>query len=346
MPVQTRSATHGIDRAKETGRIIIEVRFRCEKTCAICRCDMYGDKVYHLPCGHTFHTECFKNQLQNMRHNPHKCACCRYNVLDALKLNDTLYNLLPNPHLLEEGFQRDMDDFLELVAIYSFIHRPVFDNAIIVNRPLINIPPPPPPEPFPLLQEQPTMQVENDNESTTSNHSNNSNNSNNSLDSEDLFFNNSRMFHRNIHRRFPQADPSSNNITIQRNVHRGFEDEPFYTYDYSFNVYPGATDSSNNNEVETLDPINVTYNTIQIPYGNYENDDYESNYDALTDTDSMPELISDDSDLMPEEAADPYELDMFMSDNIDYPSTPPENSSETDTRTETDSDSETHTISL
>ena len=60
----------------------------------------------------------------------------------------------------------------------------------------------------------------------------------------------------------------------------------------------------------------------------------------------MPELISDDSDLMPEEAADPYELDMFMSDNIDYPSTPTENSSETDTSTETDNDSETHTISL
>lgn len=309
MPVQTRSSTHGIERARESGRIIIEIRFRCEKTCAICMGDMYGNKVYHLPCGHTFHIECFKNQLRNMQYNPHKCACCRHNLLDALKLNDTLYNLLPNPLALEERLQSELDDFLELVAIYSFIHRPVFDtNAIIVNRPLINIPPPPP-EPFPVLQEQQTMQVENDNQST---------NSNNSLDSEDAFFNDSRMFHRNIHNSFPEADTS-------------------------FNMSHGETDVSNNNSQQTTVPINVTYHTFQVPYGNYEIDDYESNYDGLSDTDSMPDLIDADSSLMPEEAADPYDLNMYMSDNIDYPSSQSDTDADTDTDTDTESDSGTMT---
>ena len=41
MPVQTRSASKSLNSAKETGRIIIELRFRCEKTC-----DLYVKYVW------------------------------------------------------------------------------------------------------------------------------------------------------------------------------------------------------------------------------------------------------------------------------------------------------------
>ena len=177
MPVQTRSASKSLNSAKETGRIIIELRFRCEKTCAICMSSMYGDKVYHMPCGHTFHTECFKNQLRNMTYNPHKCACCRHDLLPALRQNDTLFQLLPP----QPPPRSELDEFLELVAVYRLIHsRGGLINTVLLNRPMLEIPAA---EPFPLMQEnsaeptsqpsnnqlQPQQQENNDHNSTDSN---------------------------------------------------------------------------------------------------------------------------------------------------------------------------------
>ena len=196
MPVQTRSASKSLNSAKETGRIIIELRFRCEKTCAICMSSMYGDKVYHTPCGHTFHTECFKNQLRNMTYNPHKCACCRHDLLPALRQNDNLFNLLPP----QPPSRSELDDFLELVAVYRLLHSrgQLVTNTVILNRPMLEIPAA---DPYPEILEnaaepssQPTnnhlsSHEENNNEDNNSTNSNNSNNSNESLDSEDAWFN-------------------------------------------------------------------------------------------------------------------------------------------------------------
>lgn len=321
MPVQTRSASKSLNSAKETGRIIIELRFRCEKTCAICMSSMYGDKVYHTPCGHTFHTECFKNQLKNMTYNPDKCACCRHDLLPALRQNDNLYQLLPP----QPPSRSELDEFLELVAVYRLIHsRGGLINTVLLNRPMLEIPAA---EPFPLMQEnsaeptsqpsnnqlQPQQQENNDQDST------NSNNSNESLDSEDVWFNNSRMFHRNIHRQFPE-NTDNNNTTIQNSTTNNVNHSPTFVSTYSF----------------TYNPIDIS-NTNYIPYGNYEHDSYESDYDNMEEPDDMPELI--DSEDMPDMSADPYDLDMFMSDNIDYPSTPPSSNSET----ESENDSETLT---
>lgn len=309
MPVQTRSATNSIQRAKDTGRIIIEVRFRCEKNCAICRCDMYGDKVYHLPCGHTFHVECFKNQLQNMRHNPHKCACCRYDLLDALQQNTDLYEMVP--HSVLQSYRRE-DAFLELLAIYHLISASgsTLENAVIINTPLINIPPPQPVEPFPLVEDN-NMDVYNNTEvDNNMDVDNNVSEETNSLDSEDLWFNNSRMFHRNIHINYSVQDQSYNSVHINDDT---FNIEPIPINDISFNIQP-------------------------IPYGNYEIDDYISDYEDLSSTDSMPELM-----------AEPHELDTPLSDNIDYGSCfsdTTNTSSNTDTDTDTDSNTDNNTISI
>ena len=281
---------------------------------------MYGDKVYHTPCGHTFHTECFKNQLRNMTYNPHKCACCRHDLLPALRQNDTLFQLLPP----QPPPRSELDEFLELVAVYRLINsRGGLINTVLLNRPMLEIPAA---EPFPLMQENSadklqasnnqlqTQQQENNDQDST-----NSNNSNESLDSEDVWFNNSRMFHRNIHMQYPENN-DNNNSTVQNNTTNIVSQAPTIVNTYSF----------------TYNPIDISNNNY-IPYGNYENDSYESDYDNMEEPDDLPELI--DSDDMPDMSADPYDLDMFMSDNIDYPSTPSDSNSET----ESENNSETLT---
>lgn len=312
MPVQTRSATNSIQRAKDCGRIIIEVRFRCEKNCAICRCNMYGDNVYHLPCGHTFHVECFKNQLQNMRHNPHKCACCRYNLLDALQQNTDLYEMIPRSVL--QSYSSEDDAFLELLAIYHLISArgPTFENAVIINTPLINIPPPEPADPLPLVEDNNMDVYSNTEVDNNIDVDNNVNEETNSIDSEDLWFNNSRMFHRNIYRSYSVQDQSNNSV---------------YINEVSFNIEPI--------------PINDTsFNIQQIPYGNYEIDDYISDYGDLSSTDSIPELM-----------ADTDELDTPLSDDIDYGSsfsdtTNTSSSSSSNSDSDIDSDTDNNTLSI
>ena len=324
MPVQTRSASKSLNSAKETGRIIIELRFRCEKTCAICMSSMYGDKVYHTPCGHTFHTECFKNQLRNMTYNPHKCACCRHDLLPALRQNDNLFHLLPP----QPPSRSELDDFLELVAVYRLLHSrgQLVTNTVVLDRPMLEIPAA---DPYPEILEnaaepssQPTnnhlsSHQENNNEDNNNedNNSTNSNNSNESLDSEDAWFNHSRMFHRNIHRQLPRNNSNSNSIN-QNNSTNNVNQTSMQAHINSF----------------TYNPIDVS-NTNYIPYGNYEIDSYESDYDNLEEPDDLPELI--DSEDMPNFTADHHEIDIVMSDNIDYPSTPSESDSETESESET-----------
>lgn len=302
MPVQTRSALKYINTAKDTGRIIIEIRFRCERNCAICRCDMYGNKVYHTPCGHTFHTECFKNQLQHMPSNGDKCACCRHDLLPAIRQIDSLYNLLP-PTL-----SNDIGDFMELLMIYNMLHgnhEIRLGNTIILPMNYIE---PPQPEPFPLMDNNSNPDLSN-NATNDNNLDNNSDDSNGSLDSEDIWFNNSRMFHRNIHRPYPNpttANTTTTNVDITNNQ----------SIDLSYNIY----------------------NTY-IPYGNYE---ATYSTESSDEFDDLPDLIP--GDIMEDEGADPYELDTYMSDIVDYPSTPTSENSGSDT--ETDSDNESRTISI
>lgn len=312
MPVQTRSASKSLNAAKETGRIIIEIRFRCEKTCVICMSSMYGDKVYHTPCGHTFHTECFKNQLKNMTYNPDKCACCRHDLLPALRQNDSLLQLLPP----QPPSTSELDEFLELVALYRLIHsRGGLVNTVLINRPMLEIPAV---EPFPLMYENspgPSAPSDNQLQQENNNQDNNSINSNESLDSEDVWFNNSRMFHRNIHMQFPE-NTDNYNSTVQNSTTSNVDQQSTIVNTYSV----------------TYDPIDIS-NNYYIPY---ENDNYESDYDNLEELDDMPDLI--DAEDMPDMSADPHDLDTFMSDGYyDYPSTP------SDTDADSESDSETLT---
>ena len=309
MPVQTRSATKSIQAAISTGRIIIEIRFRCEKTCAICMQNMYGDKVYHLPCGHTFHCECFKNQLRHMRHNPDKCACCRHDLLPALRQNDILYELMP-PRPTERS---QADEFFELVAIYNLItaNENRIINRVILRGPImpLQIPEHNPieswPEPPVNSTEPPTNSTVQPNNNDNVNQDNSTTNeSDDSRDSEDIWFNNSRSYYR-----------SRSNVVMHNNT------------DISYNIVNNATTDQSSNIVDNstnyLDNFPSLY--MPMPYGNYEIED--ESYD------DMPELVSPETG---EEGVDPYDIDM-ESYEFDYGTTP---SLPSDTDTDSDSNDE------
>ena len=136
-------------------------------------------------------------------------------------------------------------------------------------------------EPFPLMQEnsaEPSSQASNNQLQTQQQENNdqdstNSNNSNESLDSEDVWFNNSRMFHRNIHMQYPENN-DNNNSTVQNNTTNIVSQAPTIVNTYYF----------------TYNPIDISNNNY-IPYGNYENDSYESDYDNMEEPDDLPELM-------------------------------------------------------
>lgn len=135
MPVQTRSATQQLQEAKTTGKILVEARFRCENSCAICKMDMYGEKVFHLPCGHTYHVDCFKQQLQHMQSNNNKCACCRYDLTSALNDNTELMSLIP-PSLV---LSNELQEMFDILYVYRFISSIEEFNNIIVSYSPVNI---------------------------------------------------------------------------------------------------------------------------------------------------------------------------------------------------------------
>lgn len=274
MPVQTRSANKQNEAAKRLARILIEVRYRCEKTCAICRTDMYGSKVFHLPCGHTFHVSCFRQQLQHMQNNNSKCACCRYDLTPALNQNSELKSLIPANVEISSQLQEAFD----ILYVYRFISDVEQLNNMIVSYVPIN--------------------------NTFVDHLENStvdSSSENSMDSEDIWFANSRLHHRNIEMNYTNVDVSGNQDISSNTIIDNTN---------NVNIHQQAVDSYNeyfpNNQINNIEDILEEYQTGD---------------------DDLPQLIPN-QDL----GAEPYEynFDFYMSDNIDYGTTPEQSDSSTD----------------
>ena len=93
MPVVTRSAFNNNKKAKRLKIIILE-KCKIEQDCAICHECIYGKMVYHLPCGHIFHKNCFENQIQIKSDWSKKCCLCRLDLEDYINKDDNLKNLI------------------------------------------------------------------------------------------------------------------------------------------------------------------------------------------------------------------------------------------------------------
>lgn len=111
MPVVTRSA-HNVRRAAMCGRRILSERCRLEQNCAICHDDIRGSDVYHLPCGHTFHKECLRQQLRHCRQWATKCAVCRREHRDAILHNPVLAQHLSRTVVQDESFENIIMTFM------------------------------------------------------------------------------------------------------------------------------------------------------------------------------------------------------------------------------------------
>ena len=111
MPVVTRSA-HNVRRAAMDGTRILSEHCRLEQICAICHDDIRGSDVYHLPCGHTFHKECLRQQLRHGRQWATKCAVCRTEHRDAILQNPELAQHLSAPVHQDESFENVIMTFM------------------------------------------------------------------------------------------------------------------------------------------------------------------------------------------------------------------------------------------
>ena len=76
MPVQTRSSLCQKRKAVEDGAVRRE-HCTIDDQCAICHETLHSSQVYHLPCGHSFHTGCIERQLQAGSEWSNLCALCR-----------------------------------------------------------------------------------------------------------------------------------------------------------------------------------------------------------------------------------------------------------------------------
>lgn len=58
-------------------RLVIEIKCGIRSECSICMEEMFLKKVYHCPCGHTFHSHC----LLKWRTIKNNCPLCRQNFV-------------------------------------------------------------------------------------------------------------------------------------------------------------------------------------------------------------------------------------------------------------------------
>ena len=93
MPVVTRSAFNNNKKAKKLNIIILE-KCKIEQDCAICHECIYGKFVYHLPCGHIFHKNCFESQIKSKSDWSKKCSLCRLDLEDHINKDSNLKNLI------------------------------------------------------------------------------------------------------------------------------------------------------------------------------------------------------------------------------------------------------------
>lgn len=59
--------------ALNKNRIVIELKCSIQSECSICMEELFMKKVYHAPCGHTFHVQC----LSQWRMKRNNCPLCR-----------------------------------------------------------------------------------------------------------------------------------------------------------------------------------------------------------------------------------------------------------------------------
>lgn len=93
MPVVTRSGYNKNKEAKKLNIIILE-NCKIDQECAICHECIYGKFVYHLPCGHIFHKNCFENQIKSKNNWSKKCSLCRLDLEDHINKDNNLKNLI------------------------------------------------------------------------------------------------------------------------------------------------------------------------------------------------------------------------------------------------------------
>ena len=78
--------------SKLYNRIVIIRKYNIDENCSLCLNSMLNKKVYHLPCSHSYHINCFKQQVSIMRDMNTNCALCR---------KDFYYHMYPFPNLKE-----------------------------------------------------------------------------------------------------------------------------------------------------------------------------------------------------------------------------------------------------
>lgn len=92
MPVLTRSAYTNLSNAISTNQLIYESICRLDTTCAICLDTVENTSVYHTPCGHTYHSECFRQNITRST-NAACCPMCRNNIVECLRAHPNLYEM-------------------------------------------------------------------------------------------------------------------------------------------------------------------------------------------------------------------------------------------------------------
>lgn len=113
----TRSAYNQQRLACQTNQIITETMCRLQEICAICLSSVSGSDVYHTPCRHVFHKECYERQLGSMRENRELCAICRNDLEECIDEHPTL-SLIPIQQPSEED-EEELDE-LTVYVINSF----------------------------------------------------------------------------------------------------------------------------------------------------------------------------------------------------------------------------------
>lgn len=79
--------------SKQTGRLWIQRRYTGKKSigkdCSVCRTDIGKRLVAHTPCGHVFHFQCLKQNVEARVGNSwYRCPNCRFNLLSCLRKLD------------------------------------------------------------------------------------------------------------------------------------------------------------------------------------------------------------------------------------------------------------------
>ena len=92
MPVQTRRSLCQKRKAVEDGAVRRE-HCTIDDQCAICHESLHSSQVYHLPCGHSFHTGCIERQLQAGSQWSNLCALCRTDHEEAFSCVPALENI-------------------------------------------------------------------------------------------------------------------------------------------------------------------------------------------------------------------------------------------------------------